>query len=100
MFLILVHLNTYSTNRKKQSLFFYRKYVVSYELLNNRTPNVKYPILVSIIEEKYMKIFDARGYLTFWLCLANAINNHTFASLTSGSEHSLNYVTYVTWHNE
>ena len=24
-----------------------------------------YQILVSIIEEKYMKIFDVRGYLTF-----------------------------------
>ena len=37
----------------------------SFELLNNPTPNFKYPILVSIIEEKYMKIFDAHGYLTF-----------------------------------
>ena len=45
-----------------------------------------------------MKIFDARGYLTFCHCLANAIKNHTFASLTSGSEHLLKYVTYVTWH--
>ena len=36
-----------------------------YELLNNPTPNFKYPILVSMIEEKYMKIFDARGYLLF-----------------------------------
>ena len=41
-----------------------------------------------------MKIFDARGYLT---CLTNAINNHTFASLTSRSEHLLKNVTYVTW---
>ena len=40
-------------------------FVVLYEQLNNTTPNFKYPILVSIIEEKYMKIFDARGYLTF-----------------------------------
>ena len=78
-------------------MLFYLKYIVLYELLNNPTPNFKYPILVSIIEEKYMKIFDARGYLTF---LANAITNHTFASLTSGSEHLLKYVTYVTWHNE
>ena len=46
-------------------LLFYLKYIVLYELLNNPTPNFKYPILVSIIEEKYMKIFDARGYLTF-----------------------------------
>ena len=46
-----------------------------------------------------MKIFDARGYLTF-LALSNAIKNHTFASLTLGSEHLLKYVTYVTWHNE
>ena len=38
--------------------------------------------------------------LHFWDCLANAIKNHTFASLTSGSEHLLKYVTYVTWHNE
>ena len=78
-------------------MLFYLKYIVLYELLNNPTPNFKYPISVSIIEEKYMKIFDARGYLTF---LANAIKNHTFASLTSGSEHLLKYVTYVTWHNE
>ena len=47
-----------------------------------------------------MKIFDSRGHLTFWHCLANAIKNHTFASLTSGSEHLLKYVTYITWHNE
>ena len=50
---------------KKQSLLFYLKYIVLYELLNNPTPNFKYPILVSIIEEKYLKIFGARGYLTF-----------------------------------
>ena len=47
-----------------------------------------------------MKIFDACGYFTFWHCLANAIKNHTFASLTSGSEHLFKYVTYVTWQNE
>ena len=51
--------------QKKQSLLFYLKYIVLYELLNNSTPNFKYPILVSIIEEKCMKIFDACGYLTF-----------------------------------
>ena len=50
---------------KKQILLFYLKYIVLYELLNSPTPNFKYPILVSIIEEKYMKIFYARGYLTF-----------------------------------
>ena len=38
--------------------------------------------------------------LHFWNCLANAIKNHTFASLTSGSKHLSKYVTYVTWHNE
>ena len=38
--------------------------------------------------------------LHFCHCLANAIKNNTFASLTSGSEHFLKYVTYVTWHNE
>ena len=38
--------------------------------------------------------------LHFWNCLANAITNHTFASLTSESENVLKYVTYVTWHNE
>ena len=65
MFLILVYQNTRSTNRKKQSLLFYLKYIVLNELLNNHTPDFKYPNLVSIIEEKYMKIFDARGYLTF-----------------------------------
>ena len=80
-------------------MLFYLKYIVLYELLNNPTHNFKYPILVSIIEEKYMKIFDARRYLTF-LALANALENHTFARLTSGSEHLLKYVTYVTWHNE
>ena len=47
-----------------------------------------------------MKIFDTGGYLTFWNCLAYAIKNHRFASLTSGSEYLLKYVTYVTWHNE
>ena len=47
------------------SLLFYLKYIVLYELLNKPTPNFKYPILVSFIEEKYMKIFDARGYLSF-----------------------------------
>ena len=47
-----------------------------------------------------MKIFEARGNLTFLDCLANAIKNHTFASLTSGSEHLLKYVMYVTWHHE
>ena len=52
--------------KKKQSLFFYLKYIVLNELLNNPTPNFKYPILVSIIEEKYMKIFDACRYLTFF----------------------------------
>ena len=81
-------------------MLFYLKYIVLYELLNNPTPNFKYPILVSIIEEKYMKIFDARGYLTFLALSCNAIKNHTFANLTSGSEHLLKYVTYVTWHNE
>ena len=45
-----------------------------------------------------MKILDTRGYLTIWHCLAYAIKNNTFASLTSGSEHSFKYVTYVTWH--
>ena len=50
---------------KKQSLLFYLKYIVLYELLNNPTPNFKDSILVSIIEEKYMKIYDSLGYLTF-----------------------------------
>ena len=81
-------------------MLFYLKYIVLYELLNKPTPNIKYPILVSIIEDKYMKLFDARGYLTFCHCLANAIKNHIFASLKSGSEHLLKYVTYVTWHTE
>ena len=47
-----------------------------------------------------MKIYDARGYLTFLALSSNAIKNHTFASLTLGSEHLLKYVAYVTWHNE
>ena len=47
-----------------------------------------------------MKIFDTGGYLTFCDCLANAIKNLIFASLTSGSEHLLKYVMYVTCHNE
>ena len=42
--------------------------------------------------------------LHFWHCHANAIKNHTFASLTSGSGHLLKHVTYhvtyVTWHKE
>ena len=38
--------------------------------------------------------------LHFWHCLANAVKNHTFESLTSGSEHLFKYVMYVTWHNE
>ena len=50
---------------------FYLKYIVLYELINNPTPNFKYPMLVSIIEEKYMKIFV--DILHFWHCLANAI---------------------------
>ena len=78
-------------------MLFYLKYIVLYELLNNPTPNSKYPILVSIVEGKYLTLMDI---LHFWHCLANAIKNHTFASLTSGSEHLLKYVTYVTWHNE
>ena len=45
-------------------------------------------------------LLDDPRILHFWHCLANAIKNHTFASLTSGSEHLLKYVTYVTWHNE
>ena len=40
------------------------------------------------------------GILHFWNCLANAIKNHTFASLTSRSEHLSKYVMHVTWHNE
>ena len=81
-------------------MLFYLKYIVLYELLNNPYPNFKYPILVFIIEEKYMKILTLVYILHFLHCLANAIKNHTFASLTSGSEHLLKYVTYVTWHNE
>ena len=81
-------------------MLFYLKYIVLYELLNNLPPNFKYPILVSIIEEKYLKIFDARGYLTF-LALSCLCNKESYiASLTSGSEHLLKYVTYVTWHIE
>ena len=68
-FLILVYLNTHSTNRKT-SLLFYLKYIVLYDLFNNLTPNFKYPILVFIIEEKYMKIFDV-DILHFWHCLAH-----------------------------
>ena len=39
-----------------------------YKLLNPPPPKKKnnnYPILISIIEEKYMKLFDAGGNLTF-----------------------------------
>ena len=39
-----------------------------------------------------MKIFDTGGYLRFWDCLANAMKNLRFASLTSGSECLLKYV--------
>ena len=38
--------------------------------------------------------------LYFWDCLVNAVENHRFASLISGSDHLLKYVTYVTWHNK
>ena len=50
----------------EKSLLSYLKYAVLYELFNNPTSNFKYPILVSMIEEKYIKIFDARGYLLFF----------------------------------
>ena len=43
-----------------------------------------------------MKIFDTGRYLTFWDCVAYMIKNHRFASLTSGSEHLLKDVIYVT----
>ena len=36
---------------EKQSLLFFLKYIVLYELLNNPTPKFKYPILVSIIDD-------------------------------------------------
>ena len=68
--------------------------------LNNPTPNFKYLILVSFIEIKYMLILTLVDILHFWHCLTNAIKNHTFVNLTSGSEYSLKYLTYVTWHNE
>ena len=61
MFLILA----YQNRKKKQSLIFYLKCIVLYELLNNTTPSFKYLILIYIIGEKYMKIFDTGGYLTF-----------------------------------
>ena len=38
--------------------------------------------------------------LHFWDCLSKVIKNHRYASLTSGSEHLLKYVTNVTWHNK
>ena len=49
-----------------------------------------------------MKIFDTGGYLTFLDLLAYTfiIKNHRFSSLTSGSEHLLQDVTYVIWHNK
>ena len=50
---------------KTKFAFLSQKNIVLYELLNYPTPNSKYPISVSIIEEKYMKIFDACGYFTF-----------------------------------
>ena len=55
--------------------------------------------MISITEENYMKIFDTGGYLTFWDCLVNAIKNHRFASLTSGTEHLLKYVSYEPVHD-
>ena len=82
--------------RKKQSLLFYLKYSVLYELLNNPTPEFKYAILISIIEEKYIKYLTLVNILHFWHCLANSIKNHRYASFTSRSEHLLKYVTYVT----
>ena len=46
-------------------MLFYLKYNFFYGLLNNPTPNFKFPILIPIIDEKYMKIFDTGGYHTF-----------------------------------
>ena len=43
-----------------------------------------------------MQIFDTGGYLTFFV---NIIKTRRFVSLTSGSEHLLKAVAYVTWHN-
>ena len=87
MFLILVYLSTYLTNRKK-NLLFLLKYIVLYELLNNPTPILSLQFYKFIIEEKYMKIFDTGGYICFFLELScNAVENHRFASLISGSDH-------------
>ena len=38
--------------------------------------------------------------LHFWDCFAYVIKNHRFACLAPGSEHFLQYVTYVAWHNK
>ena len=43
-----------------------------------------------------MKKFDTGGYLTFLGLFANAVENHIFASLISGSDYLLKYVTYAT----
>ena len=53
-----------------------------------------------VLKKNIWKYLTLVNILHFWHCLANAIKNHTFASLTSGSEHLLKYVMYVTWHNE
>ena len=49
-----------------------------------------------------IKTLSQRFHNVFFVSwgLANAMKNHTFASLTSGSGHLFKYVTYVTWHNE
>ena len=46
------------------------------------------------VSEKYINILHFCDYL------ANVIKNRRFASLTSGSEHLLKDVKYVTWHNK
>ena len=37
--------------KKKQSLLLYLKYIVLYELLNNPTPNFKYPIWYLLLKK-------------------------------------------------
>ena len=47
-----------------------------------------------------MKIFATDNFLQIWDCLAYIIKNYKIASLTSGSEHLLKVITYVTLQNK
>ena len=49
-----------------------------------------------MFEDRCMKIFDSGEYLTFLDFLADIVKNRRFSSFTSGLEHILKRVAYVT----